>query len=195
MLSGLVNGATRAAAVGPGQCLNPTRRRPQKEGQVMYNSQGNPVELRKQFWHAMEDSPFVMLQLDADTDSAVPMTAQLDRAALHEIWFFTSRTNRLAVMGPATATFSSKGHEVFARFHGTLSQETDRSQLDSHWSNMVAAWFPGGKDDPNLLMMRMKLSGASIWSTSELGLLGGAKMMLGLDVRAEAAGGYVKTNL
>ena len=161
----------------------------------MNNFQGNPVELRKQFWHAMENSPFVMLQLDADTDSAAPMTAQLDRTANHEIWFFTWRTNRFAVMGPATATFSSKGHQVFARFHGTLSQETDRSRLDSQWSNMVAAWFPDGKDDPNLLMMRMKLSGASIWSTSEMGLLGGAKMMLGLDVRAEAAGGYVETNL
>ncbi len=161
----------------------------------MNNFQGNPVELRKQFWHAMENSPFVMLQLDADTDSAAPMTAQLDRTADHAIWFFTSSTNRFAAMGPATATFSSKGHDVFARFHGTLSQETDRSRLDSQWSNMVAAWFPDGKDDPNLLMVRMQLSDASIWSTSELGLLGAAKMMLGLDVRAEAAGSYVETNL
>ena len=44
-------------------------------------------------------------------------------------------------------------------------------------------------------MMRMELSDASIWSTSELGLLGVAKMMLGLDVRAEAARGHVETNL
>ena len=85
----------------------------------MNNFQGNPVELRKQFWHAMENSPFVMLQLDADTDSAAPMTAQLDRTADHAIWFFTSSTNRFAAMGPATATFSSKGHDVFVIAHPT----------------------------------------------------------------------------
>jgi general stress protein 26 len=155
---------------------------------------GDTVELRKKFWHAFEDSPFVMLQLDADADSAAPMTAQLDRDANHAIWFFTGRDNRFAAKGGATATFASKGHDVFARFAGVLSEETSRERLDKQWSNFVEAWFPGGKDDPNLLMLRLDLGDASIWA-SEMGVFGVAKMALGMDVRPDVKGQKTETTL
>lgn len=155
---------------------------------------GNPRELRTQFWHAIEDSPYVMLQLDGDPDSAAPMTASLDRDGNHTIWFFTSRDNRFAAQGPATAIFVSKGHDVFARFHGVLSEETSRGRLDKQWANFVESWFPGGKDDPKLLFLRFDLGDASIWA-GELGLIGVAKMALGLDVRDEVAGKKVETTL
>ncbi|MDB5725268.1 MAG: ral stress protein [Novosphingobium sp.] len=148
---------------------------------------GDAVELRKKFWHSFEDSPFVMLQLDSDPDSAAPMTAQLDRDANHAIWFFTGRDNRFAAKGAATATFASKGHDVFARFAGVLTEETSRERLDKQWSNFVEAWFPGGKDDPNLLMLRMDLGDASIWA-SEMGVIGVAKMAMGMDVRDDVKG-------
>ena len=60
-------------------------------------------------------------------------------------------------MGPATETYQSKIHDIFCRFSGVLSEETSRARLDKQWSNFVEAWFPRGKDDPNLLMMRVDL--------------------------------------
>ena len=160
----------------------------------MKYDQGDPKELREKFWHAMEDSPIVMLQVDADHDSGAPMTAQLDKDANSAIWFFTGRDNHFAAMGPATATFQSKGHDVFCRFAGVLTEETSRERLDKQWNNFVEAWFPGGKDDPNLLMMRMDLGDASIWA-GELGIFNTAKMMLGMDVTDTVKGGYAKVNL
>jgi general stress protein 26 len=155
---------------------------------------GNPIELKKKFWHAFEDSPFVMLQLDGDADSAAPMTASLDKDANHAIWFFTSRDSRYAAKGKATATFAAKGHDVFARFAGVLSEETSKERLDKQWSNFVEAWFPGGKTDPNLLFLRMDLGDTSIWA-GELGLIGTAKMALGLDVRGDVTGQKAETTL
>ena len=160
----------------------------------MQYSQGKPDELRQKFWHELESSSFVMLQRDADPESAAPMTASLDKNANHAIWFFTGRDNRFAAKGPATATFASKGHDLFARFSGVLVEETDKARLDKQWSNFVEAWFPGGKQDPNLLFLRMDLGNASIWS-GELGLLTTAKMALGMDVRDEVGGKYVETAL
>jgi general stress protein 26 len=160
----------------------------------MKYAEGNPHEMRDKFWVALADSNYVMLQLDADLDSAAPMTASLDKDANSAIWFFAGRDSRWADMGPATATFASKGHDVFARFHGVLSQETDRARLDKQWSNFVEAWFPGGKDDPNLLFLRMDLGDASIWA-GDLGALATAKMSLGMDVRDEVAGKHVETAL
>jgi len=160
----------------------------------MKYDQGNPTELKKKFWKELSDSPFLMLQLDADPDSAAPMTAQLDKDADSAIWFFTTRDSRFARMGPATATFSAKGHDLFARFEGMLTQETSRERLEKQWSNFVEAWFPKGQDDPDLLMMRMDLGNASIWS-GELGAMNTARMMLGMDVTDRIKGGQVETVL
>lgn len=160
----------------------------------MQYRQGDANELRQKFWHAIAESPYVMLQLDSDPDTAAPMTASLDKDAYHAIWFFAGRDSRWAEQGPATATFSAKGHDTFARFHGVLSEETCRERLDKQWSNFVEAWFPGGKDDPNLLFLRMDLGDASIWA-GELGVLGTAKMALGMDVRSEVAGQHAETVL
>ena len=160
----------------------------------MHYSQGKPDELRQKFWHALAGSSFVMLQRDADPESAAPMTASLDKDANHAIWFFTGRDNRFAAKGAATATFASKGHDLFARFSGILVEETDKARLDKQWSNFVEAWFPGGKTDPNLLFLRMDLGQASIWS-GELGMLTTAKMAMGMDVRGDVGGKYVETAL
>jgi general stress protein 26 len=160
----------------------------------MQYEQGDPSQLRDKFWNAMTQSSFVMLQLDSDQDSAAPMTAQLDKDANSAIWFFTGRDGRFAQMGPATATFQSKGHNVFCRFSGVLSEETSRERLDKQWSNFVEAWLPGGKDDPNLLMLRMDLGEASIWA-GEMGLINTAKMMLGMDITENVKGGFAQVNL
>ena len=160
----------------------------------MRYAQGRPHELRDAFWRALADSPYLMLQLDADADSAAPMTASLDEDADHAIWFFAARDNRFARLGSATATFAAKGHELFARFHGILSEETSRARLDRQWSRFVDAWFPRGKDDPALLFLRMDLGDASIWSGA-LGVLATARIALGLRVRDEVAARHVETAL
>ena len=160
----------------------------------MNYTEGDPHELKQTFWKALADSPFVMLALDSDPDSAAPMTAQLDKDAHHAIWFFAHKHAKWAQMGPANAAYASKGHDVFARFAGTLVREDDRAVLDKHWNRYAEAWFPGGKDDPDLLFLRMNLGQASIWC-GDLGLLAGAKMALGMNVRDEVAGNFVETRL
>lgn len=160
----------------------------------MHYKEGDAAALKHKFWEAMVPSPFVMLQLDNDADSAAPMTAQLDKHANHAIWFFTYRDNRFAKMGPATANFSSKGHDIFARFHGVLTEETSKERLDKQWDNTVEAWFPKGKDDPNLLMMRMDLGDATIWN-ADMGIVNFAKMMMGKDVTHEVGENHVETTL
>lgn len=150
--------------------------------------------LKRKFWTTLADSPFLFLQLDSNPHAAVPMTAQLDRDADSAIWFFHSRSGPLAAGGPATATFAGKGHDLFARFTGTLSEETDRARLEEEWSPAVEAWFPGGKDDPDLLMLRMDLGQAEIWN-ADMGFIDTTRMLLGVDMREEAAENHIETAL
>jgi general stress protein 26 len=151
-------------------------------------------DLKHKFWTALGSSPIVFLQLDSAPNTAVPMTAALDKDANSAIWFFTGRDHAIAPGGAATATFSAKSHDLFARFAGTLVEETDRARLDAEWSNFVEAWFPGGKDDPNLLFLRMDLGDAEIWN-ADVGLATTIKMALGKDVRADVRDDHAETVL
>ncbi|RJY08691.1 pyridoxamine 5'-phosphate oxidase family protein [Aurantiacibacter aquimixticola] len=150
-------------------------------------------ELKTDFWKSLADSPFVFLQRDAAPEDAIPMTAQLDKDADSTIWFFTTKDNSLAQGGPATVTFASKGHDMFARIKGTLSEEHSRERLEKQWSKPVEAWYEGGKDDPNLLMLRMDLGKAEIWG--DLGAVDTVKMLLGFDVREDAKEENIETVL
>ena len=151
---------------------------------MRYN-EGKADELREKFWKALADSPYLFLQLDSDPTSAVPMAPQLDKDANSSIWFFTHTKSDFAKLGAATATFESKGHELFARLDGTLTHETSQERFEQFWSNFVEAWYDGGKDDPDIVFLRMDLGDAEIWD-GDLGLLNTAKMALGQTVRDEA---------
>jgi general stress protein 26 len=160
----------------------------------MSDDRQHDEELKQQFWEALADSPYLFLQLEGDPTTAVPMTAELDENAGGAIWFFTGRDHAFARGGPATATFASKGHDVFARFKGALVHETSRERLDKEWSNFVEAYFPRGTDDPQLLMLRMDLADAEIWTT-DIGLTTTVKMALGQDVRDETREAHTETAL
>ena len=115
-----------------------------------------PQELETKFWQALKSDMTMMVGLDGVEDGhARPMTAQVD-GAQGPIWFFTAKdteiVRRLKEGNRAIATFSSKGHDLFATVHGSLHLDNDRRNIDRLWNRFVAAWFEGGKDDPKLAL-------------------------------------------
>lgn len=151
----------------------------------------DPDQLKQKFWRALADSPFLFLQRSGDSSTAVPMSPQLDKDANSAIWFFTHKNSKFAALGPVTATFAGKGHDMFARFDGTLSLETSQDRFDQFWNNFVEAWYDQGKDDPDLLFVRMDLGTAEIWD-GDIGLLNTARMALGVYVEDKAEARHVK---
>lgn len=122
-------------------------------------------ETRDTFWHAVADSPFIMVGLAGHAPH--PMTAMLDRDAHHAVWFFTTRSGPLGAGGAAESVYVSQGHKVFATLSGTLTEETDRATFEKHWSNPVEAWFPGGRADPDLLFLRYDIADAEVWTVDK----------------------------
>lgn len=157
----------------------------------MKHAAGNPEELKSKFWKALADSPFLFLQVTGQSETAVPMSPHLDKDANSAIWFFTHTKSAFAKLGPVTATFAGQGHDMFARFDGTLVKETSQERFDQFWNNFVAAWYDGGKTDPDILLVRMDLGNAEIWD-GDLGLLNTAKMALGMYVEDKAEARHVK---
>jgi general stress protein 26 len=147
-----------------------------------------PQEIEARFWKALKSDMTMMLGLDGVEDGhARPMTAQLD-GERSPIWFFTARDNaivqKLGEGNRAIATFASKGHDIFATVHGTLSIDTNRLTIDRLWNRFVAAWFEGGKDDPRLVLLRLDAERAEIWVDAS-SLVAGLKLFLGVDPKEE----------
>lgn len=130
-------------------------------------------ELEKRFWSELEKSPFVMLGFSDAGDSRIrPMTAKVDG---RRIWFFGSKSDDLVgqvrAPRPATAAFSSKGHDFFAAVSGTLVPENDPATIDRLWEPTVAAWYEKGRDDPQIALVRFDTDKADLWDASAGSLL------------------------
>jgi len=157
-----------------------------------------PQELEKKFWKELASQRTMMLGLDGQDDGHVrPMTAQFedDRSPL---WFFTSKDNALvtqvASADRAIASFTSKGHDLFASLHGRLRVDNDRATIERLWNPFVAAWFEGGKDDPKIALLRLDAERAEIWLNAS-SLVSGVKMLFGVDPKDDYKDNVAKVAL
>ena len=158
----------------------------------------SPNQLEQKFWKALKSDMTMMLGIDGVEDGhARPMTAQLDGED-GPIWFFTAKDTTLVQNlqngARAIATFTSKGHDLFATVHGTLSVDNDRVMIDRLWNRFVAAWYEDGKDDPKLALIRLDAEEAEIWLDAS-SLIAGVKMLLGVDPKKDYQDNVAKVAL
>jgi general stress protein 26 len=146
-------------------------------------------QLKKDLWKRMTDSPFLMVGLNGSAGE--PLTAQLDKDQVDTLWFFIGKGNRLAKGGAALAQFVSKGHDFFASLTGSIAIDNDRGMIDKLWSNQVEAWFPKGKTDPDLALIRFDIADAELWET-DMSLSGKLKMIFGGKIQPGEAGSHAK---
>jgi general stress protein 26 len=150
-------------------------------------------ELERKFWDALSSDRTMMLGLHAtDEGHTRPMTAMLDESR-RSMWFFTVKdsamvhqldAHQLEGGHRAVATFAAKDHDLFATIHGTLLVESDPAMIDRLWNSHVAAWYDGGRNDPNIVLLRLDPEQAEIWENAS-SLLAGIKLMFGADPKKD----------
>ncbi|MBL8770416.1 MAG: pyridoxamine 5'-phosphate oxidase family protein [Phenylobacterium sp.] len=129
------------------------------------------AEIADRLWKAIDDNHTGMLGLQAERQHFQPMTAFVERDT-STLWFFTRDDTDLAqtVGAGAEATFLFMDRKLQACIDGRLSLAHDRDRIDRYWNAHVAAWYPDGKDDPSLTLLRLDVEEAAVWIT-EGGLL------------------------
>lgn len=123
----------------------------------------------KEFWDSLKKSNTGMLGLDQPGYHAQPMTAFRDEDT-GTIWFFTRDDTDLArdaAIGSGQSAmfhYGSKDQSVWACIHGELSVHgQDRGIIDRYWNPVLAAWYPQGKDDPRLTILRFDAGDGRVW--------------------------------
>lgn len=148
-------------------------------------------QIRETMWKKMADSPFLMIGLVGGGTHSEPLTAQLDKDQVDTLFFFAGKDNRLAGGGKAMAQFVAKGHDFFACMMGNVARDDDPAMIDKLWNKQVEAWFPGGKDDPNLTLLRFDIESAELWET-DMSLTGKVKMLFGGKIEPSEEGSHAK---
>lgn len=146
------------------------------------------VEIESRFWKELKASPFMMLGLDGANDGHVqPMTARFDGDGDGgPLWFFVAKDTKIVAAldrsHRAIASYTAKGHDLFATVHGELSLVDDRAMIDRLWDKQVEAWF-GSRDNPNVALLRLDTERAEIWLTTSTGTV---SRLFGGDAQAKA---------
>ncbi|MDQ2762897.1 MAG: pyridoxamine 5'-phosphate oxidase family protein [Pseudomonadota bacterium] len=153
----------------------------------------DPAKIKQDMWTKMSSSPFVMVGLTDSGEHSEPLTAQLDKDQVDTLFFFIGKDNRLAKGGKAMAQFVSKGHDFFACLNGTARVDNDFAMIEKLWNNQVEAWFPGGKNDPNLALLRFDIADAELWE-ADVSLTGKLKMLFGGTIKPSEAGSHAKVS-
>ena len=151
----------------------------------------DPQQLKTDMWKKMADSPFVMVGPADGSTHSEPLTAQLDEDQVDTLFFFIGKDNRVAGKSDLMLQFVSKGHDFFACLSGKGRIDNDFAQIEKLWNNQVEAWFPGGKNDPNLALLRVDIDSAELWET-DMSLSGRVKMLFGGKIRSDESGSHAK---
>ncbi|MCB1467246.1 MAG: pyridoxamine 5'-phosphate oxidase family protein [Rhizobiaceae bacterium] len=82
------------------------------------------------------------------------------------IWFFTEKNGSVASNVNANPILSlgyaASGTYVAVSGRGTMID--DREMISALWSEAAAAWFPKGKTDPNLVLLKVEPEIGEFWT-------------------------------
>ncbi len=123
----------------------------------------------QQLWDVLGDIHAGMLGVEESRQHMQPMAPFVEKES-NSIWFFT-RTDSDLIKAARTGNRAhfcviSKDHDYHACLAGAIDEVKSREHIDKYWSAPVAAWFEGGKDDPSLTMLQLKLDDVAIWAST-----------------------------
>jgi general stress protein 26 len=100
-----------------------------------------------------------------------PMAAlQVDEGGV--IWFFTKRSSPKVEQidnnqNKVNLAFADVSDADYVSVSGTAEELDDRAKVDELWNPQAKAWFPEGKDDPELILLKVHIDMAEYWNASD----------------------------
>lgn len=86
-----------------------------------------------------------------------------------DLWFFTKHDSRKVQeikADPHTLVcFSDPKSQTYVTITGESHLVTERSKVKELWKEPYRTWFPGGPDDSNIILVRVRPQHAEYWDT------------------------------
>lgn len=102
--------------------------------------------------------------------SSRPMTP-LELDASGTIWMFTSKKTLAHLFEgghkPVNLAYCDTSNSSFVSIEGTGRLVDDRARKEALWSAVARPWFPGGVDDPELIVLAIAMERAELWDSPD----------------------------
>lgn len=100
------------------------------------------------------------------------------------LYFFSaasSNKNKELAADPAVQLFFCKeGPSEYLSLYGSATISRDREKIEEYWNPFVKTWFQGGKDDPDLTVIRIQPETCHYWDTKNNRMVAMLKMAASL---------------
>lgn len=127
---------------------------------------------QRQLLEELKSARCIMLGSPDHSQHMQPMAPQVDEDA-RVIYFYTDKTTDLAqtvMKSPGIVHMCHIDSDYQACVRGELLPHNDNATIEKFWGPMVDAWFPRGKDDPNLMMLKFVPHDAALWASDKSAL-------------------------
>ncbi len=98
-----------------------------------------------------------------------PMSSNGDIDAKGDIWFFTNasshKVSEITKLPRVNVSFADPDNQRYVSVSGTAQLVRDRAKIDELWRPEFKIWFPEGKDDPEVALLRVVLEKAEYWDS------------------------------
>jgi len=85
------------------------------------------------------------------------------------LWFFTDMESEkvfeLEDDNDVCVSFADPDNQTYVSLTGVGKAVQDKTLVDKYWNSFVAAWFPEGKDSPNVGMLEIKVQKGEHWNS------------------------------
>jgi general stress protein 26 len=121
----------------------------------------------ERLWAKIRMIKFAMLTSeDGDELRSRPMVAS-QSGFDGTLWFFTHagahKVTEVEHDHRVNVSYADPDNQVYVSLSGLARIEQGREAIDRHWSDTVARWFPKGKDDPEVALLRVDVTNAEYW--------------------------------
>ncbi|WP_347160393.1 pyridoxamine 5'-phosphate oxidase family protein [Pontibacter chitinilyticus] len=151
----------------------------------MNNDQNTTQNLEKLI-DKIKDIDIAMMST-IDDDGSIrsrPMQTQQTKADGY-VWFFTGyesdKTHEMQNDAHVNLSYAKPGDNLYVSVSGKATLTKDQAKIDELWSPAMKAWFPEGKEDPNIGLIKVTIDKAEYWdspSSTMVQLYGMAKAAL-----------------
>ena len=98
-----------------------------------------------------------------------PMSANGEIDPDGNIWFFTDvsshKVSEVAKLPRVNVSFADPENQKYVSVSGSAELVRDRQKIDELWKPEFKMWFPGGKDDPKIALLKINLEKAEYWDS------------------------------
>ena len=128
------------------------------------------AEAISKIWNIIRDVKIAMLTTVTPEGQlhSRPMATQ-ESQFTGDLWFLTrqssGKVDEIREGSNASLTYVNDDAHAFVALSGKASLSKDREKIHELWRPMHAIWFPKGKDDPEITVIRIAVDSAEYWES------------------------------